>query len=435
MQSTLKMMDRSHIAWRKTLRRIPALGLLWIGITAWGGPTEDVAWSQMNDVFQAPLFSEKSLWDEDVARVGKRLRWPLESRTSTLSSYRLYPSQSVNVLGTRPYSLVLYGENGKPAEVSMIFANKGDFEGFALGRLKRVTPTRETLRDFKAALASDESKIEERLRAVLGEPVRLTYGERNLKEKSLRWDWMGHAILLAAPRGEYVGVRVVPVDQADQRGRLVRISDTELKQQLAKNVRCRPNGDVIVTEIPMVDQGPKGYCVPATWERYLRYLGLSADMYVLAMIGDTMTGGGTRLDLIVEGIRSYVSRAGRRVTNTRINLTPMGLQKYIDRGVPVMWVMRTSEALASMFSTRAANRERATDWAQWKESLKDARRGAKRTIGGLDTGYHMCLLIGYNKDTSELCFTDSWGSNYAERWITVEEAQAMSEGDFLVITW
>ena len=32
--------------------------------------------------------------------------------------------------------------------------------------------------------------------------------------------------------------------------------------------------NVVVTDIPMVDQGPKGYCVPATWERYLRYLGI-----------------------------------------------------------------------------------------------------------------------------------------------------------------
>lgn len=407
-----------------------------MGMTAWGGPTNDVSWTQMNEVFQVPLFSEKSLWDENIDQVGRRLHWPLESRTSTLSSYRLYPSLSVRVLGARPYSLALYGQNEKPAEISMIFANKGDFEGFAIGRLRRATPTRETLRDFKAALADDESSIEQRLRAALGEPVRLTYGERNLKEKSLRWDWKGHSILLAAPRDEYVGVRVVPVDQADQRGRLTRISDTELKQLLVKNVRRRPNGDVIVEEIPMVDQGPKGYCVPATWERYLRYLGLSADMYVLAMVGDTMTGGGTRVDLIVEGIRSYVSRAGRRVTNTRINLTPMGLQKYIDRGVPVMWVMRTSEALASTFSTRTANRKGVTDWAQWKESLKDIRRGAKRmSFGGPNAGFHMCLLIGYNKDTNELCFTDSWGSDYAERWITVEEAQAMSLDDFLVITW
>jgi hypothetical protein len=35
----------------------------------------------------------------------------------------------------------------------------------------------------------------------------------------------------------------------------------------------------------MVDQGPKGYCVPATFERAMRTMGIDADMYLLAMVG------------------------------------------------------------------------------------------------------------------------------------------------------
>jgi hypothetical protein len=45
------------------------------------------------------------------------------------------------------------------------------------------------------------------------------------------------------------------------------------------------------------------------------------------------------------------------------------------------------------------------------------------------------MIIGYNKKTNELAITDSWGPNYAERWITVEEAQAISQGILSQVSW
>jgi hypothetical protein len=42
---------------------------------------------------------------------------------------------------------------------------------------------------------------------------------------------------------------------------------------------------------------------------------------------------------------------------------------------------------------------------------------------------HVCLLIGCNRKTGELATSDSWGPEFAERWITLEEARALSQGD------
>ena len=44
----------------------------------------------------------------------------------------------------------------------------------------------------------------------------------------------------------------------------------------------------------MVNQGPKGYCVPATFERVLRTMGIESDMYLLAMLGGTSLAVGLR---------------------------------------------------------------------------------------------------------------------------------------------
>jgi hypothetical protein len=47
----------------------------------------------------------------------------------------------------------------------------------------------------------------------------------------------------------------------------------------------------------------------------------------------------------------------------------------------------------------------------------------------------MCLIIGYNKATGEIAISDSWGPRFAERWITVEEATAVSQGFLQVISF
>jgi hypothetical protein len=45
-----------------------------------------------------------------------------------------------------------------------------------------------------------------------------------------------------------------------------------------------------------------------------------------------------------------------------------------------------------------------------------------------NNGY-VCLLIGCNRKTEELATSDSWGPKFTERWITVGEARALSQGD------
>ena len=41
---------------------------------------------------------------------------------------------------------------------------------------------------------------------------------------------------------------------------------------------------------------------------------------------------------------------------------------------------------------------------------------------------HICIIHGYNKDTEEIAFTDSWGPRFVERWISVAEAEHFSSG-------
>lgn len=391
---------------------------------------------ELNSTFGVPIFSDESLWDDDVDAAALRLGWPEESKTSTDSSYRKYPRANDLVLGARPYSLALYGEKGAAIGISMMFANKGDGVDSTTGPIdvKQVRERTRAIKDYKAAIVADKNKLESALTAALGQPAADKFGQGSQTRESVkRWDWNGHAILLAAPRDEYAAIRILPAATADLQGKS-RIPDAELRERLVSRIEKRPNGDVILKDIPMVDQGPKGYCVPATWERAMRYMGIPADMYVLAMAGDTGAGGGTSIAAIAAGAKEAITRGGRQLAVESGKVNVLNVKKCISRGLPVMWAMSVDREFDNSLYQRAKERSQMSDPKAWDKNLDDARKAAKKLRVNPMNG-HVRMITGYNEATGEIAFSDSWGPEAAERWMTQEEAQAISQGGYQFINF
>jgi len=392
---------------------------------------------QVNAALGIPLFADQSLWDDDAEKTATNIGLRKESQTSTDSSYRLYTDASKRVLGARPYSIALYGEGGKVSGVSFMFANKGDSVQDPSEDPKAAKRGPSSLdkqvRAFTKAVRTDSEALKKALTTLFGEPKADLYGKgRQTRETVKRWDWQGHAILLASPREEYVALRVLPTAAADS-GAGIRISDTEMRKRLASRIQKRPTGDVVLTDIPMVDQGPKGYCVPATWERVMRYMGISADMYVLAMAGGTNAGGGTNLDEITEGAKEAVTMGGRRVDSGTPPLTIQKIRKCVDGGIPIIWQMYSMDSVNDMIDKRMETRTTAmSDPVAWMKSLANTRRDAKKIKIDPKKG-HVCMIIGYNEKTNEVAVSDSWGPDWAERWMTIEEVVAVSGGKWMTI--
>jgi hypothetical protein len=388
----------------------------------------------LNTACGVPLFADGNLWDDEADLVAERLGWPRESETSLDASYRLYPDASARFLGARPYSQVLYAEDGRASALSLVFANKGDAVSAATGPAdhRDQRQRRAELRGNRKAIEEDEKTLAAALGILFGEPVNARFGQGSrTRETVRRWDWRGHAFLLSAPRGEYVTLRILPSASADEGGRS-RLADDVIRARAAAGVERRPNGDVILSDLPMVDQGPKGYCVPATWERAMRWMGVPADMYVLAMAGNTGAGGGTAGDDILWGARDAVTRAGRRLDSPALKLTPSAVAEFIDRGLPVMWGMFSTPDFNRAVNERLAARGAMTDPVAWSASLETARTAAKQLRKDPEAA-HLCMITGYNEATGELAISDSYGPGFEERWMTAEEAAAVSQGLFYVI--
>ena len=210
------------------------------------------------------------------------------------------------------------------------------------------------------------------------------------------------------------------------------MGDDQVRRLLKERVARRAGGDVVIDQIPMVDQGPKGYCVPATFERYLRYVGISADMYELAACGGNDFGGGTSFQDMVKGLANYVSRQGRGLQKVEFDLNVITVARYIDEGRPLIWGMCTTADYNEMANTNTAARKNAPDLATWKPLPTKAE--IDRLYPDPETS-HACLIIGYNRATKEIAVSDSWGPQYQERWIPAAAAKQVSQGEYWVMTW
>lgn len=392
----------------------------------------------LNKALGHPLFARNgNIWNESTGHVAQRLRLPLESQTPFTSSYRLYTRSGYSFAGAKPKTVVAYGDHhGRSLSLSIIYANKGD-------SLSTVGAGEDHFKDngksvdrntLEGAMIYDASVIAKTLSSVLGEPTeQRMLGQGNKSHKVQRWDWNGHSFLLAHVKEEYVGLNIVRADFADGGGRFSRVSDGEIKVRLKNSVTSEANGDVFIKNIPMVDQGPKGYCAPATFERAMRHAGVPADMYLLATLATTGGGGTNTAKLYEEVAFTTRSKGGRTARKIDLrSLAPNKIKRYIDKGVPILWQMCSLSGYNQIANSRTRARRGVKDWADYTTKIASAAKANAETLQEKGN-YHICMIIGYNEATNEVAVSDSWGKNYTIRWIHVDEAEAVSNKNGFVI--
>ena len=381
--------------------------------------SSDITAEQINAVLGMKLLGEGSWSKDTVDVVASRLSLNKESEVENEKTYRSYFLGGKSLVDAVAYTMNLLGKNNRPLLLSVVFANKGDFSP------RTDDPAKELAENTRR----DEKKISGALTDLLGEPARQSFGGGGSKERVDRWDWLDMSFLLAAEEGEYVTLRVMSRKMADAGGQPPRITAKEMKIRAEKNVTKRENGDVIISNIPMVDQGPKGYCVPATFERYMRYLQIPADMYMIAMSGETQIGGGTNMEKVMDGMKRSVSRYGRALKEMKSSLDERAVSRFIDAGLPLMWTMYSTETFNNLANTQTQKR---ANWDAWLTESRDLAREAS-SLPKIEDGHHILMIVGYNTRTGEIAVSDSWGPQFEERWILLEQAKAFDQGSFYYI--
>lgn len=253
-------------------------------------------------------------------------------------------------------------------------------------------------------------------------------------------------------------------------------NSTANRSSLKGNVKRESNGDTYIPNVPMVDQGRKGYCACATAARIYNYYGRDdIDQHTVAKMAGSTAATGTQLHLMVNALKKVTDQLDSRVLV--LYEYPKGLSSLPSRNSSTQEYLRAEKKLTSGLKefTRDVNAyqqlAKKTDASKIVpfSGLKNGRVPSgsyvsyenmtffrhkcdpliyreimmkKSSFGrfkskikeyinqGIPVGWclqlgmfkepglpqagggHMRMIIGYNDKTDEIIYTDSWGAGH-----------------------
>lgn len=202
-----------------------------------------------------------------------------------------------------------------------------------------------------------------------------------------------------------------------------RAGATVTLSELPERVERDGEGNVYVRDLPMVDQGAKGYCVVASAQRLFEYYGIACDMHQLAQIAGSDPERGTSPITVNEELGSIA-----HLFKTRFETLAVGhegqlvelekdryvgdeveerkfqgyIRKHVDEGIPLLWSL---------------------ELGRYEEEPPIAQQGA---------GGHMRMIIGYNDESERIIFSDSWGMGHEFKTIDAHDCYLATRGLFLL---
>jgi len=212
-------------------------------------------------------------------------------------------------------------------------------------------------------------------------------------------------------------------------------------------------GDVKLKDVPMVDQGQKGYCVVASVERVMRYYGADVDQHELAQIANSDAANGTSVDAMIASLKKLTSRLGvkiRSLYDWNINDFLKMVDDYnraakrakASEIVLGNRVIDVDEVFAKMKPEiyRDVRLKKAADFGKFQREIQRSIDEGVPLLWsvrlGLVTekeipqafGGHMRLITGYNTTTGEILYSDSWGMGHEEKRMPAADAWTITMG-------
>ena len=270
---------------------------------------------------------------------------------------------------------------------------------------------------------------------------------------------------------EYIRAILVPrtghaaADNASLTGKSILVKAKNARQ-LRENIVRDSKGDVVIENVPMVDQGQKGYCAAATAERILRYFGLDVDQHQVAQLAETSARGGTSF----EGISEAITSIGKVYSLDQKNLIAADSGKSFQdsqafrdlkdynaaakraKKPEIDWELHTQNHTVDLSSIWDAmdpeilmqsRLQRKQEFAKFLANVRSyvdsgipllwsCLVGIYPEVPDVNSGGrafgHMRLIIGYNSKTHEILYSDSWGPYHALKRMPETQAWAMTKG-------
>ena len=353
------------------------------------------------------------------------------------------------------------GEEEKISRVELSLYNRGD-----AGLAVMDVPT------LKERIAAVEKKLDPTAKKANPEKTTLRNGGVQYRRRFDGADPSGELVwgLSAADSNknravEYLRLTLAPKGAAKaKRGAAAkRPAGVAGKAKIKDNVTKSPNGDVFIDNVPMVDQGQKGYCAAAVSERVLRYYGNQIDEHEIAQQAGTEAQGGTSVAAMKQtvtvvgeknglGFQSIVSMSAgvgdledeiaRYNKAAKIEKKPELSLAQFTRGniihvsemreamdAKVIYRMRQKDARLKKFSSGVRQQVNAGIPVFWGVTLGIF---PERGVNPQSVGGHMRLIIGYNDKKHEVLYTDTWGEGHELKRMPEDWAFAITHDAFFL---
>ncbi len=292
---------------------------------------------------------------------------------------------------------------------------------------------------------------------VRGKALRNSKKDSAVKLKSWEWKWDGGIIRLETSssgkkesfEGEFIRLNMAATAKALNAGGA---HDTVRKSELRGSITTEEDGTVWLKGVPMVDQGMKGYCMPATLARIFAFYGMDkVDQHALAAVCDSDAGGGTTAYAMERAMQDVCKKFHTKfivlenfITTHKSIIEPYNkLAKREDK--PTVSIQSDIFGTADAELLRKARAGKNSQVNKWMKDIKKSIDGGSPVIWlvmvGIyqeeiplpqERGGHARLIIGYNLKNKTIIYTDSWGAMHARKTMPAADAIGMTMGRYII---
>lgn len=421
-------------------------------------PKKSSLYSNKYDFYFPLTFAEKSAnelsWDESFLNIAHWEKmpagnWRIESKTDSVIKYEARQSREFMGGPARLVKIRTDAKTKKILNIEVTWVNRGLTERFTMGQDPVTMSKREKrewlkdLQDEKKIRLEEQEKFNDEIEASVdeltltltkkfGEPKKVSVGRhRNFKVEALDFKTpTGTTLRLYIHDGKTNGTfgdekavrflmaTIYPSDviQEDEYAVVPKANRIGRLQLAEANVVKSPNGDVLIKNVPMHDQGQTGGCAYASNAMMLEYYGSSLAWEVFSLRQREFNGTENAND------QFYGAMADADIKIREGKFSLKTLMKEIDEGRPLNVSLDTRLERGNLRIEWKKQIEADPNFKLPEESRKERTDGPNRwTIRG--EGGHATTITGYNKEKEIVFMTESSGEAHRNYPISFDELE------------
>lgn len=413
--------------------------------------------NKLDDLFdkKGEIFTTSSEKLAKSAMYFKFFKW-INSDKSKAIYTDVAQEESIFFLDEKIVEVILEFKNDKFFKTEISLFNKGDLkENISSDEFsKKVDYLENKISNWQSVKAED---LKEQF--LLGNKINRKIWNNKPYLTILTWSSSGNSKRTFV--GEYIKLSIAAYqDNFDEKS-----LECEMKTQksLKKLISKTDDGGIFIDNIPMVDQGRKGYCVAAASARVIQYYGLTnVDQHLIAQLCESSTTG-TKRSIFAKNLKRLGFKFGVRfkeyyLMESRDFIKMLDKHnKFIKKGdrkieyaskvafYPFEQILSNIQKSIVTFKEYKLKKEKGDYNRKFLRNIRDSIDDGIPIIWSVSLGLieegklpqsfggHMRLIIGYNDKTKEVYYSDSWGAKHEFKKMDYGDAWVMTKGIFAFI--